>query len=215
MPPIVIGVAGGSGSGKSTVVRAIVERLGPETTTVLHHDSYYFDRGDIEPDLRGRFNYDHPDSLETTLLIDHLRRLCAGRSVEVPVYDYASRIRMDRTETAHPRPVIIVDGILILWERELRELMDIKLFVDTDPDIRFIRRLERDVRERGRSMASVIEQYRATVRPMHREFVEPSKRSADLIIPRGGHNEVAIGMIVAEIRSRTGTDPQSSPEAGE
>ncbi len=198
-PSIILGVAGGSGSGKTTVVQEICARLGADQVTVIHHDSYYADNRDLSAAERAVVNYDHPDALETSLLIEHLRALRQGRAVEVPVYDFASHVRTDRTERAEPRPVVIVDGILILWDRALRELMDMKVFVDTDPDIRFIRRLQRDLNERGRSLDSVIEQYAGTVRPMHLEFVEPSKRYADVIIPRGGRNRVAVDMLATKI----------------
>ena len=201
MRPIIIGVAGGSGSGKTTVVRRIIEGLGPDQVTVIHHDSYYRRHADLSPEDRQKLNYDHPDALETSLLIHHLEELRAGRPVEIPVYDFTRHDRLAETETAPPRKVIIVDGILILWDPALRSLLDIKVFVDTDADIRFIRRLTRDVAERGRSVDSVIRQYTETVRPMHLEFVEPSKRYADLIIPEGGHNSVAVDMLIAKIDS--------------
>jgi len=201
MRPIIIGVAGGSGSGTTTVVRRIIERLGPDQVTVIHHDSYYRRHADLSPEERQKLNYDHPDALETSLLIHHLEELREGRPVEIPVYDFTRHDRLAETETAPPRKVIIVDGILILWDPALRSLLDIKVFVDTDADIRFIRRLTRDVAERGRSVDSVIRQYTETVRPMHLEFVEPSKRYADLIIPEGGHNSVAVDMLIAKIDS--------------
>lgn len=199
--PVVIGVAGGSGSGKTTVVRRIVESLGDDRVTVLDHDRYYRDRSELRLEERATLNYDHPDSLETDLLVRHLLELRAGRAVEVPTYDFARYARRSATETAAPRRAIIVEGILIYTDAALRDLMDIKVFVDTDDDTRFIRRLRRDVAERGRTMDSVIEQYLATVKPMHLEFVEPSKRYADVIIPRGGHNAVAIDMLLTLIRS--------------
>lgn len=199
--PLIIGVAGGSGSGKTTVVREIVRHMGPHHVTVLHHDSYYRDVQDLPFEERIKINYDHPDSLETSLLIRHLRHLNEGRVVHVPIYDFTAHLRSTETERMEPRKVVIVDGLLILWDRELRELMDIKVFVDTDADLRLIRRLSRDIEERGRSAESVIEQYLATVRPMHLEFVEPSKRYADIIIPQGGHNLVGVDMLLAKIRS--------------
>jgi uridine kinase len=199
--PIVIGVAGGSGSGKTTVVRQIVQCLGPDQVTVLHHDSYYRDAGHLPLEQRQQINYDHPDSLETELLVCHLEAIRAGMDVEVPVYDFTTHSRTAGRETALARKVIILDGLLILWDRRLRRLMDIKVFVDTDADIRFIRRLSRDLDERGRSAESVIRQYLGTVRPMHLEFVEPSKRYADLIVPEGGHNRVAVDMLITKIRS--------------
>lgn len=200
-PPVVIGVAGGSGSGKTTVVRAIVEALGPEGVTIVAHDAYYFDRGDVPPDRRLEINYDHPDALETTLLVEHLQSLRAGKPIEVPVYDFAEHTRRPETTTAWPRRVIILDGILILAERRLRDLMDIRVFVETDADIRFIRRLLRDTRKRGRSVEAVVQQYLDTVQPMHLEFVEPSRRHAHVIIPEGGRNRVAVDMLITKIRS--------------
>jgi uridine kinase len=201
MRPIILGVAGGSGSGKTTVVRAIVSELGGEQVTVVHHDSYYRDTSHLSVAERLAINYDHPDALETELLVEHLRELRENRGVAVPVYDFAEHSRLERRDHVVPRKVIIVDGLLILWDRPLRELMDIKVFVDTDADIRFIRRLQRDIRERGRSTESVVQQYTRTVRPMHLEFVEPSKRYADLILPEGGHNRVGIDMLVTKVRS--------------
>ncbi len=199
--PVVIGVAGGSGSGKTTVARRIVESLGDEHVSVLYHDRYYRDRPELRLEERAALNYDHPDSLETDLLVRHVRELREGRVIEMPGYDFARYCRRATTETIHPRRAIIVEGILIFAEAALRDLMDIKVFVDTDDDTRFIRRLRRDVAERGRTMESVIEQYLGTVKPMHLEFVEPSKRYADVIIPRGGHNAVAIDMLLTLIRS--------------
>lgn len=201
MEPLVIGVAGGSGSGKTTVVREIIRNIGRSHVTVIHHDSYYRDVKDLPLEERVKINYDHPDSLETTLLIHHLRQLQAGESVEVPVYDFTAHLRAEETERMEPRKVVIVDGLLILWDRELRDMMNIKVFVDTDADLRFIRRLSRDIQERGRTAESVIEQYLRTVRPMHLEFVEPSKRYADIIIPQGGHNLVGVDMLLTKIRS--------------
>ena len=199
--PIVIGVAGGSGSGKTTVVREIVRGLGRGQVTVIHHDSYYRDTGDMPLEERARINYDHPDSLETPLLVEHLHALMRGQPVDVPLYDFSNHARQPETGVALPRKVIIVDGILILWAKELRDLMDIKVFVDADADIRFIRRLRRDMAERGRSAESVVEQYVKTVRPMHLEFVEPSKRYADVIVPEGGFNHVAVDMLVTKVKS--------------
>ncbi len=201
MPPIVIGVAGGSGSGKTTVVRAITNRLDPDAVSLVHHDSYYYDRSDVPPDERVNINYDHPDALETPLMVEHLKALKAGRSVAVPVYDFTRHARSGETEAVSPRKVVIVEGILILADPALRTLMDIKVFVDTDADLRIIRRTRRDIHERGRSFDSVVRQYLQTVRPMHLEFVEPSKRYAHVIIPEGGHNEVAVDMLITTIRS--------------
>jgi len=199
--PVVIGVAGGSGSGKTTVVRRIVESVGDDHVIVLEHDRYYHDHPELRLEERAALNYDHPDSLETDLMVRHVNELRAGRSVELPVYDFARHARRQATDTVQPRQIIIVEGILIFADAHLRDLMDVKVFVDTDDDTRFIRRLQRDVAERGRTMDSVIEQYLSTVKPMHLEFVEPSKRYADIIIPRGGHNAVAIDMLLGLIRS--------------
>jgi uridine kinase len=199
--PVVIGVAGGSGSGKTTVVRRIVESLGTDQVTVLEHDRYYRDRSELRLEERAAMNYDHPDSLETDLMVRHLVELRDGRPVEVPVYDFARYARLTATETAQARRAIIAEGILIFADPGLRALMDVKVFVDADDDIRFIRRLKRDVAERGRTMDSVIDQYVSTVKPMHLEFVEPSKRYADVIVPQGGHNTVAINMLLTLIRS--------------
>jgi uridine kinase len=204
--PFVIGVAGGSGSGKTTVVRRIVDSLGDEQVTVLDHDRYYRDRNDLRLEERASLNYDHPDSLETDLMVRHLNELRSGHAVEVPVYDFTRHARRSGTETIHPRKALIVEGILIFTDAALRALLDVKVFVDADDDIRFIRRLKRDVAERGRTMDSVVEQYQGTVKPMHLEFVEPSKRYADVIVPQGGHNTVAIEMLLTLIRSLAGRD---------
>jgi uridine kinase len=202
-PPVVIGVAGGSGSGKTTVVRRIVESLGPDQVVVLEHDRYYRDRNDLRLEERAALNYDHPDSLETDLLVQHVRELKAGRAVEVPEYDFTRHARRSDTHRYEPHRAIIVEGILIYSDAALRDLMDVKLFVDADADTRFIRRLQRDVAERGRTVTAVIDQYLGTVKPMHLEFVEPSKRYADIIVPLGGHNLVAIDMLLTLIRGLT------------
>ena len=199
--PFVIGVAGGSGSGKTTVVRRIVDSIGDDRVSLLEHDRYYRDRLDLSLDQRAALNYDHPDSLETDLLVQHVTELRAGRRVEVPSYDFALYKRHPTSVAVEPRRAIIVEGILIFADPALRKLMDVKVFVDADDDTRFIRRLQRDLAERGRTVASVIEQYLGTVKPMHLEFVEPSKRYADVIIPLGGHNTVAIDMLLTLIRS--------------
>lgn len=199
--PVVIGVAGGSASGKTTVVREIVRALGADAVTHVEHDSYYFDRSAVPPAQRLAINYDHPDALESDLLVRHLELLRAGQPVDVPVYDFAAHTRLPEARTALPRAVVIVEGILILAEPRLRALMDIRVFVDTDPDIRFIRRLLRDTRTRGRTVDDVVQQYLDTVQPMHLEFVEPSKRHAHVIIPEGGRNQVAVDMLIAKIRS--------------
>jgi len=200
MPPLVIGVAGGSGSGKTTVVRRIVESLDEARVTVLEHDRYYRDRNDLRLEDRASLNYDHPDSLETDLLVRHVQELREGRSVQVPVYDFTRHARVPSMQTVTASRALIVEGILIYTDAALRALMDIKVFVDTDDDTRFIRRLQRDTSDRGRTMQSVIDQYLSTVKPMHLEFVEPSKRYADIIVPQGGHNAVAIDMLLRLIR---------------
>lgn len=199
MTPLVIGIAGGSGSGKTTVAHAILERVGAERIAFFPHDAYYRDLTNLPISQRVEVNFDHPDSLETKLLVQHILQQKAGYPVDFPVYDFKTHSRTAKTIWIHPQPIIIVEGILIFAEPELRELFDVKIFVDTDPDIRFIRRLKRDISERGRTVASVIEQYQKTVRPMHLEFVEPSKRYADVIIPEGGFNTVALDMVVARI----------------
>ncbi|HEY0068542.1 MAG TPA: uridine kinase [Chloroflexia bacterium] len=201
MKPLTIGVAGGSGSGKSTVVHALMRAVGPENTAFLPHDAYYRDYRHLSIEERTQVNWDHPDALETELMVRHLAQLAAWQPVERPLYDFRDYARLTDTERVEPHPIIIVEGILILVEPDLRDMLDIKAFVDTDADIRFIRRLQRDMLERGRSVSSVVEQYLGTVRPMHLDFVEPSKRYADIIIPRGGHNRVAIEMLVARVKS--------------
>jgi uridine kinase len=199
--PVVIGIAGGTGSGKTTVAEAIVRRIGPERIALIQQDSYYKDQSHLPMEERVRINYDHPDSIDTALLIRHLQELIAGRPVEVPIYNFTTYTRTPHTGRVEPRPVILVEGILVFVEKALRDLFDIKIYVDADPDIRFIRRLQRDLAERGRTLESVIQQYLSTVRPMHLEFVEPSKRYADIIIPEGGFNTVALDMIIARIRA--------------
>ena len=202
---VVVGVAGGSGSGKTTVVRHIVESLGPDAVTVLEHDRYYRDRNDLRLEERAALNYDHPDALETDLMVRHVTELRAGRAIDAPVYDFARHARQSIMETMVPRRAIIVEGILIFTDAALRNLMDVKVFVDADDDTRFIRRLQRDITDRGRTVASVIDQYLGTVKPMHLDFVEPSKRYADVIVPVGGHNAVAIDMLLGLIRSLAGS----------
>ena len=201
LSPVTIGVAGGSGSGKTTVSTAILERVGMDHIAYLEHDSYYKDFRDLPPFPNGVVNFDHPDTLETSLLVEHIRQLKQSRPVEVPVYDFTTYRRTGEVRVVEPQPVILVEGILIFSEPELRKLFDMRIFVDTAPDIRFIRRLKRDITERGRSVESVIEQYLLSVRPMHLDFVEPSKRYADVIIPEGGYNLVAIDMVAARLRS--------------
>ncbi len=204
--PLLLGIAGGSGSGKSTVARGLLQRVGTERIAFLPHDAYYKDLSQLPAAQRAQINFDHPDSLETDLLIEHVRALKAGRAIDLPVYDFTTDRRTSQRIRIEPQPVIIVEGILIFAEPALRQLFDVKIFVDTDADIRLIRRLQRDMTERGRSAESVIQQYLATVRPMHLEFVEPSKRYADVIVPEGGYNEVAMDMIVARIEALLNQD---------
>ena len=204
--PIVIGIAGGSGSGKTTVAHEILARVGAEHIAFLPHDAYYKDFGNLSFSERTQINFDHPNSLETTLLIEHLLALKKGQPIELPIYDFKTHSRTAKTISVTPQPVILVDGILIFAEPELRKLFDVKIYVDTADDIRFIRRLQRDINERGRTVPSVIEQYQKTVRPMHRDFVEPSKRYADVIIPEGGFNIVALDLVVSRIRTLLETE---------
>jgi uridine kinase len=199
--PVIVGVAGGTGSGKTTIVREILRGLDPDSVLVIQHDSYYKDRSHLPREERADVNYDHPDALETSLLVEHLRQLLAGQTTDIPIYDFVSHTRKLECRQVQPCKVIVVEGILILADPELRDLFDIKVFVDTDADIRFIRRMERDIAERGRTRESVVVQYKQTVRPMHLEFVEPSKRYAHVIVPQGGHNLVAVDMIITKIRS--------------
>lgn len=202
--PIIIGVAGGTGSGKTTVAFAILEKVGWNRIALIQHDSYYYDASNLPFEERARLNFDHPDALETPLLVEHLKLLRAGQPVQIPTYDFRRHTRLAETRLVNPEPVILVEGILIFAEPDLRELFDVKIFVDADADIRFMRRLERDMKDRGRSLDSVIEQYMTTVRPMHLEFVEPSKRYAHVIIPEGGHNTVALDMVVARVQALLG-----------
>ena len=197
--PLVIGIAGGSGSGKTTVAQEILNRVGADRIAFLQHDSYYKDLDELPAGLRSELNFDHPNSLKTELLTQHIMALREGKPVEVPIYDFSTYRATSKTFTITPHRVILVEGILIFVDAVLRNLFDIKIFVDTDPDIRFIRRLQRDISERGRTTESVIKQYQGTVRPMHLEFVEPSKRYADVIIPEGGFNTAALDMLAARI----------------
>jgi len=206
-PPVVIGIAGGTGSGKTTVAHVILGRVGAGHIALLSHDAYYKNLKDLPAVQREQINFDHPESLQTDLLVEHIQQLRRGQAVNVPVYDFTTHSRKSISLLVDPQPVILVDGILIFAEPALRQMFDVKIFVDTPPDIRFIRRLERDIRERGRSVESVIHQYQTTVRPMHLEFVEPSKRYADVIIPEGGLNTVAMDMVVARIESLLGDQP--------
>ncbi len=199
--PVTIAVAGGTGSGKTTVSNALLKRVGTHNIAYLPHDTYYKDLGHIPVGPHNLRNFDHPEALDTPLLIEHVRQLQQWLPVDIPVYDFTRHERTGQTHRVHPQPIILVEGILILAESELRELCDVKIFVDTDADVRFIRRLKRDIAERGRTLDSVIAQYLETVRPMHLEFVEPSKRYADVIIPEGGFNTVAIDMVADRIRN--------------
>lgn len=199
---MIIGICGGTGSGKTTVARRILENVSDEQVVFLQQDSYYRNIGDMPIELRGVINFDHPDALDNDLFINHVKALRAGEAIEMPVYDFSIHTRKAETVHIEPKPILIVEGILIFVDAMLRAQMDIKIFVDTDDDLRFIRRLQRDVHERGRTAESVIKQYLETVRPMHQQFVEPSKRHADVIIPEGGYNEVGIDLISGKIRTQ-------------
>lgn len=198
--PVIIGVAGGSGSGKTTVCNKINNYFAGKSIVMIEHDSYYRDQSHLSFEERLETNYDHPFAFDTDLLIEHLTKLRNNESIEVPVYDYSRHTRSEETIHVEPQDVIILEGILILDDKRLRELMDIKLYVDTDADLRIIRRIERDMKERGRSLDSIIHQYLSVVRKMHEQFVEPSKKYADIIIPEGGHNIVAIDLVITKIR---------------
>lgn len=200
--PLILGVGGGSGSGKTTVVSKIVSRIGKKQILLIEHDSYYRDLSHLPLKERMKQNFDHPSSLETELLIRHLEALIEGYQVDIPVYDFENHTRSGESEKVQPRPIILVDGILIYSEKNLRDKMEVKIFVDTDDDIRLLRRISRDILERGRTLEGVINQYEKFVRPMHLEFVEPSKRYADIIIPRGGENEIALNMVIALIQDK-------------
>ena len=199
MAALVIGIAGGTGSGKTTVARAIRTSLPSDKVASIEYDAYYRDRPDLSEEGRAQLNFDHPDSLETELLVEQLRALKEGRGADVPIYDFKTHRRLTEIHRVEPTPVIIVEGILVFVERELREILDIKVFVDTDADIRIFRRIRRDMEQRGRTFESIRDQYYKTVRPMHREFVEPSRRWADLIVPEGGENRVALDLIIGKL----------------
>ncbi len=201
MKRMIIGIAGGTGSGKTTVGNAIIDQLNQKEVVIISQDCYYLDRSDLPPAEREKINYDHPDAFDNCLLISHLKQLMAGKPIERPVYSYVTHSRLKETVPIQPVRVVILEGIMVLVDSNLRELMDIKIYVDTDADVRFIRRLTRDIEERGRSVNSVIQQYVNVVRLMHMEFVEPSKRSANIIVPEGGYNEVAVDIIVTKIKS--------------
>ena len=198
---MVVGIAGGTGSGKTTLADLILKSMGRDKIAYLSHDAYYKDQKHLPIEARAKVNYDHPDSLETDLMVRQIQQLLDNEPVKMPVYDFAIHSRKDETVLVEPKPVILVEGILIFTEKSLRDLFDMKIFVDTDADIRFIRRLSRDVEERGRTVKSVIDQYLHTVRPMHLEFVETSKRYADIIVPEGGLNVVALDMVIARLQS--------------
>lgn len=210
--PVTIAVAGGTGSGKTTVSNALLERVGHHNIAYLPHDAYYKDLRHLSSDERKRINFDHPNSLDTPLLIEHVIQLQNWQDVQIPIYDFTAHERITKSEPVQAQPIILVEGILIFAEPELRKLFDVKIYVDTDADLRFIRRLQRDIVERGRTAESVIDQYLTTVRPMHLEFVEPSKRYADVIIPEGGFNTVAIDMVSDRIRNmlRWAQHPESN-----
>ena len=202
MDTILIGIAGGSGSGKTTLADKLVDCFGSDEVSIIRHDNYYCRHDDLPYEERAKLNYDHPDAFDTALLCEHIRLLKEGHSIEMPVYDYSQHNRSDQVIVVHPAPVLILEGIMIFAETSLCDLMDIKVFVDTDADVRILRRILRDVKERGRSLDSVISQYLLPVKPMHDQFVEPSKRRADVIIPDGGYNKVALEMLVQRIRSQ-------------
>lgn len=202
MDTILIGIAGGSGSGKTTLANSLVNYFGEDEVSILRHDNYYKRHDEMSYEERSHLNYDHPDAFDTDLLCAHIRELKAGRGIEMPVYDYSVHNRSDKTTPVPPNPVIILEGILIFAEPALVDLMDFRIFVDTDADERILRRIIRDVNERGRSLDSVIRQYRETVKPMHDQFVEPSKRKANIIIPEGGRNQAAMQFIVDFIKNR-------------
>lgn len=200
MDTILIGIAGGTGSGKTTLADKVVESFGSEEVSILRHDNYYKRHENTTYEQRAKFNYDHPDAFDTDLLCEHIKLLKEGKSIEMPVYDYKIHNRSDDVVIVNPAPVIVLEGILIFAEPVLCDLMDIKVFVDTDADVRILRRILRDVKERKRSLDSVIDQYLTTVKPMHEQFVEPSKRRADIIIPEGGENIVALQMLIERVR---------------
>jgi uridine kinase len=199
--PITIGVAGGSGSGKTTVANVILEQIGINHIAYIPHDAYYHDLSDLPHNQRATVNFDHPDSLDTDLFIEHIKALQRYESIQIPVYDFSRHARTEEVIVVEPHRVILVEGILIFTEARLRELLDVRIYVDTEDDVRFIRRLQRDTVERGRTMESVVDQWMSTVRPMHLEFVEPSKRYAHVIIPEGGQNEVAMDMVITQIQA--------------
>lgn len=199
--PVVIGVSGGTGSGKSTVAKAIFKSLPDENILIIEQDAYYIDQSDLTYDERVKTNYDHPLAFDTELLIEHIQKLCEHKSIEKPIYNFSKHNREDNTISVMPKEIIIIEGIMILEDQRLRNLMDIKIFVDTDADVRIIRRITRDINERGRTLESVIEQYLTTVKPAHEQFIEPTKKYADIIIPEGGYNKVAIDLMTTKVMS--------------
>jgi uridine kinase len=211
MKPLIIGIAGGSGSGKSTVARNVAQALHAETVAFIDMDAYYRNHAHLPLAERRRVNWDHPDAFDWELLVGQLTQLAAGESIEKPVYDFVSHTRSDQTVVVPPAEVVVIDGILLFTEQRVRELCDVKVFVDADADIRLIRRIKRDTTKRGRPLDEIIDQYLTTVQPMHLQFVEPSKRYADVIVPRGGHNSIAIEMIVAKIQRRLASARAAAP----
>lgn len=202
--PFLIGICGGSGSGKTVVVRSILEDLGPDHVVIMHQDSYYRDHANLSFEERARINFDHPNAFDSDLLLEHLKTLLAGTAIQQPVYDFTTHTRSDKVVDIAPRQIILVDGILILHDPRIRELMDIRVFMDCDADVRLIRRIRRDMAERERTLESILSQYEKHVRPMHDQFVDPSKKFADVIIPHGGMNEVAVDMVITKVRALVG-----------
>jgi len=198
---LLIGVAGGTGSGKTSMAKNIVGDLDPSQVVIIEQDSYYYDLANIPLDVRHHHNFDHPDAYDFILLKQHMRDLVNGKPINVPIYDYATHTRSAESRVVSGHKIIVLEGIMVLYDNELRDLMDIRIYIETDPDIRFIRRLKRDIKQRGRSVESVIKQYMETVRPMHEQFIAPTKQYADIIIPEGGHNLVAVDLMKTKIRS--------------
>jgi len=212
--PILIGITGGTGSGKSTVAKSIYKNFKKESIAIIMQDSYYKDQSHLTFEERTKINYDHPHAFDTPLLIEHLKTLLSGEAIDMPIYDFTVHNRKEETTKEEPKNIIIVEGILILEDERLRNLFDIKIYVDTDADIRILRRLTRDIRDRGRTLESVIDQYLTVVRPMHLQFIEPTKRYADLIVPEGGKNRVAIDILVSTIKQHLSEEPvQVKPKA--
>ena len=207
--PYLIGIAGGTGSGKTTVAQKLVERLPRNTAICIQQDSYYRDRRDLRPEEREHINFDHPDSLDNSLLVEHLQQIKAGNAIQKPQYDYVTHLRKEESITVEPHPVVVVEGILLLADAAVRSQLELMIFVDTDPDIRVLRRVRRDMDSRGRTFEQVRDQYYSTVRPMHIQFVEPSKRHAHVIVPEGGDNEIALDMVLTKLRSIIGIGPTS------